>query len=156
MLRTAGRPDALSRISGAGIGLGQLSSALCLSGLAVIALSMPALGEASTGYVLQRGTGPFVAFWLLIFVIPFFLYVPDGAPEGGSWSSAARQVLSKNGKINPIGTVTGIVSYLRGLFQAFPETMKYLVACLIIQGRHDRASGVGRRVLERRSGLGLR
>lgn len=131
MLRTAGRPDALSRISGVGLGLGQLSSALCLSGLAVIALSMPALGEASTGYVLQRGTGPFVAFWMLIFVIPFFLYVPDGAPEGGSWSIAARQVLSKNGKINPIGTVTGIASYLRGLFQAFPETMKYLVACLL-------------------------
>ena len=131
MLRSAGRPDALSRISGVGLGLGQLSSALCLSGLAIIALSVPSLGEASTGYVLQRGTGPFVAFWMLIFVIPFFLYVPDGAPEGGSWSQAAREVFSKGGKVDPIGTVTGIVSYLRGLFRAFPETMKYLVACLL-------------------------
>jgi MFS-type transporter involved in bile tolerance (Atg22 family) len=34
MLRGSGRPDALSQISGAGIGLGQLSSALCLGGVA--------------------------------------------------------------------------------------------------------------------------
>jgi MFS transporter, UMF1 family len=131
MLRSSGRPDALSRISGVGLGLGQLSSALALAGLAIIALSMPALGEASTGYVLQRGTGPFVAFWMLIFVIPFFLFVPDGAPEGGSWSGAARQLFSRDGKLNPIATIMGTASYLRGLFGAYPETMKYLVACLV-------------------------
>lgn len=55
MLRGSGNPEALSRISGAGIGLGQLSSALCLGGLAVIAVAVPALGDASTGYILQRG-----------------------------------------------------------------------------------------------------
>jgi UMF1 family MFS transporter len=131
MLRSAGRPDALSRISGVGLGLGQLSSALALSGLAIIGLSMPSLSEAATGYVLQRGTGPFVAFWMLIFVIPFFLYVPDGAPEGGSWSGAARQLFSKDGKLNPIATIVGTVSYVRGLVRAHPETMKYLAACLL-------------------------
>jgi len=133
MLRGSGRPDALSQISGAGIGLGQLSSALCLGGLAVIAVSLPALGDASTGYLLQRGAGPFVALWLLVFVIPFFIYVPDGAPPGGSWVTSARSVFSKDGKLNPLAAATGIVGYFKRLFREFPEAMKYLLACLIFK-----------------------
>ena len=133
MLRGSGHPEALSRISGAGIGLGQLSSALCLGGLAVVALTMPALGDASTGYLLQRGAGPFVALWLLVFVIPFFIYVPDGAPAGGSWATAARRVFSKDGQLNPLGAAAGVVNYFKGLFRQFPEAMKYLLACLIFK-----------------------
>lgn len=133
MLRGSGRPEALSQISGAGIGLGQLSSALCLGGLAVIALTLPHLGGESAGYVLQRGAGPFVAIWLLVFVIPFFIYVPDGAPEGGSWRNAARQVFSKDGKLNPLGAATNVIGYFKGLFRQYPEAMKYLLACLIFK-----------------------
>lgn len=133
MLRGAGNAESLSRISGAGIGLGQLSSALCLGGLAVVALAMPALGDASTGYLLQRGAGPFVALWLLVFVIPFFIYVPDGAPAGGSWVAAARSVFSKEGKLNPVAAAMGVVGYFRRLFREFPEAMKYLLACLIFK-----------------------
>lgn len=131
MLRTSGRPESLSQISGAGIGLGQLSSALCLIGLAVIAVALPKLATVDTGFLLPRATGPFVAIWLLVFVIPFFIFVPDGAPPGGKWSSAAKQVFSKNGKFNPFGAIFGIFGYVRGLFREFPETMKYLAACLI-------------------------
>jgi UMF1 family MFS transporter len=133
MLRGSGRPEALSQISGAGIGLGQLSSALALGGLAIIGLAMPVLGEASSGYLLQRGAGPFVALWLLVFVIPFFIYVPDGSPIGGTWSGAARAVFSKDGKLNPLAAASGIAGYVRGLFQQFPEAMKYLLACLIFK-----------------------
>ncbi len=133
MLRGSGRPEALSQISGAGIGLGQLSSALALGGLAVVGLAIPALSEAGSGYLLQRGTGPIVALWLLVFVIPFFIYVPDGAPVGGTWAGAARQIFSKDGKLNPLAAATGVVGYLKGLFRQFPETMKYLLACLIFK-----------------------
>ncbi|MEQ1783060.1 MAG: MFS transporter [Hyphomonadaceae bacterium] len=133
MLRTAGRPDALSQISGAGIGLGQFSSALALGALAVVGLAIPALGKVDTGFLLQRGTGPIVALWLLVFVVPFFLYVPDGAPPGGTWIGAARQVFSKDGKFNPIASVLGIVDYFKGLFRQFPEAMKYLLAALIFK-----------------------
>lgn len=131
MLRTSGRPESLSQISGAGIGLGQLSSALCLVGLAVIAVAAPALTGVDTNFLLPRAVGPFVAVWLLLFVIPFFLFVPDGAPPGGTWIGAARDVFSKNGKFNPFGAVFGLFGYVGGLFRTFPETMKYLVACLI-------------------------
>lgn len=131
MLRTSGRSESLSQISGAGIGLGQLSSALCLVGLAVVAIAAPALTTVDSGFLLPRLTGPFVAIWLAIFVIPFFIYVPDGAPPGGTWIGAAKQVFSRDGKLNPVGAVIGCYGYIRGLFSAFPETMKYLAACLV-------------------------
>lgn len=133
MLRGAGRPEALSQISGAGIGLGQLSSAICLGGLAAVGLALPALSEAGSGYLLQRGAGPFVALWLIAFVIPFFIYVPDGGPVGGSWSRAAREVFSKDGRFNPLAAARGVIGYFKGLFRLFPETMKYLLACLIFK-----------------------
>jgi UMF1 family MFS transporter len=132
MLRAAGRPDSLSKISGAGIGLGQLSSALCLAGLVVIAAIAPALGGAGEGYVLQRGTGPFVAIFLAIFVVPFFIYMPDGAPPGGTWVGAARELMSdQTGKLNPIGQLSKFGGYITGLFRTYPELMKYLAARLI-------------------------
>jgi len=133
MLRGSGRPEALSQISGAGIGLGQASSALALGGLAVVGLAMPALSDASTGYLLQRGTGPIVALWLVVFVIPFFLYVPDGSPVGGTWREAARQVFSKDGKLNPGAMLVGVVRYFQGLYRQYPEASKYLLACLIFK-----------------------
>ena len=133
MLRTSGSPASLSQISGAGIGLGQLATALCLIGVVIVALVAPSLGGPEGGYVLQRGTGPFLAVWLLVFVLPFFFYTPDGSLPGGSWTAAARDILSKDGKIDPVGKIMGIIAYVRGLIRAYPETMKYLLACLIFK-----------------------
>lgn len=133
MLRTSGTPENLSQISGGGIGLGQLGSALSLAGVVVIALTAGYLGSAEGGYALQRGAGPAMALWLAVFVIPFFLYTPDGAPAGGTWRAAAAGVFATNGKFDPLGKLTSIVAYVRGLFKAFPEAMKYLVACLIFK-----------------------
>lgn len=133
MLRTAGRPESLSQISGGGIGLGQLASALCLAAVVVVALTAGHLGSAEGDYALQRGAGPFMAVWLVVFVIPFFLYTPDGAPPDGKWSTAAREVFTTAGKFDPVGKVVGLVAYIRGLFKAFPEAMKYLLACLIFK-----------------------
>jgi UMF1 family MFS transporter len=132
MLRSAGRPDSLSRISGAGIGLGQVSSALCLMGLVVIASLAPALGGPTESFALQRSAGPFVAVFLVVFVIPFFIYMPDGAPPGGTWVGAARELMSdKTGKLNPVSQLLKFGGYIRGLIQSYPELMKYLGARLI-------------------------
>jgi len=133
MLRTAGRPDALSQISGAGIGLGQLASALCLGVVVVVALTAGHLGGPDGGYALQRGSGPFMAVWLVVFVIPFFIYTPDGAPPGGTWRAAARDVFTAAGKFDPVGKLRGVAGYIGGLFRTFPETMKYLLACLVFK-----------------------
>ncbi len=133
MLRTAGHPEYLSQISGAGIGLGQLASALCLGVVVVVALTAGHLGGPEGGYALQRGAGPFMAAWLVVFVIPFFLYTPDGAPSGGTWRAAAREVLTTAGRFDPAGKIRGVASYISGLVRTFPETMKYLLACLIFK-----------------------
>jgi hypothetical protein len=106
----------------------------------VVGLALPALGSAESGYVLQRGAGPFVALWLLVFVIPFFIYVPDGSPAGGAWREAARQVFSKDGKLNPLAAATGVVGYFKGLYRQFPETMKYLGEKGIMSAGLDGAS----------------
>ena len=62
-----------------------------------------------------------MALWLLVFVIPFFLYVPDGAPPGGTWRAAARQVFSKDGKLNPLAAAMGVVGYFKGCSGSFPR-----------------------------------
>ena len=133
MLRTAGNPASLSQISGGGIGLGQLASALCLGVVVVIALTAGYLGGPEGEFALQRGAGPFMAVWLIVFVIPFFLYTPDGSPPGGKWSTAAKEVFATNGRFDPVGKARGLVDYVRGLFRQFPEAMKYLLACLIFK-----------------------
>jgi UMF1 family MFS transporter len=92
MLRSSGRADALSQISGTGLALGQLSSALCLAALVVVAAVAPALGGQDGDFLLQRGVGPFVALWLVVFVVPFFIYMPDGGPLGGTWIKAAVEI----------------------------------------------------------------
>lgn len=93
MLNSAGRPDALSRISGAGIGLGQLSSAICLAVFVVLFSNKAGFGLNEASAQLERGTGPVVAVWMIVLVIPFFMFMPDGAPTGGSWKRAAAEVL---------------------------------------------------------------
>jgi UMF1 family MFS transporter len=133
MLRSAGRPSSLSQISGGGIGLGQLASALCLGAVVILALTLADLGAAEGGFALQRGVGPFVAAWLILFVIPFFVYTPDGAPTGGKWSSAAREVFTVSGRFNPIRKIRHLSGYIQSLFREFPEAMKYLLACLVFK-----------------------
>lgn len=133
MLRTSGRPEALPMISGLGIGLGQLSAALLLIGVVVVALMIPVLGTYEGGMALPRAIGPIVAIWLVVFAVPFFLYTPDGHPPGGTWSGAARAIFSRDGKLDIVGSITGVFGYVRGLVKAFPETMKYLLACLIFK-----------------------
>jgi UMF1 family MFS transporter len=92
MLRSSGLPHAWSQISGTGLALGQLSSALCLGALVIAFGVLPNLGGAEGDFVLQRAVGPFVAIWLIVFVAPFFIYMPDGAPPGGTWRKAFSDV----------------------------------------------------------------
>jgi UMF1 family MFS transporter len=132
MLKSAGRPKSLAAISGMGIGLGQLSSALCLAALVVVVTTAPQLGAAQSGFLLQRGAGPFVAIWMLALVLPFFLFMPDGGTPGGSWRAAARKLFeNEQGKLDPVGRFFKVGAYIIGLFKAYPNTMKFLVARLI-------------------------
>ena len=99
MLSISGRPQSLPMISGLGLGLGNLASAVML--FAIIGLfalpamtgwplSQPAFGLDVAAEEHRRIVGPLTAVWLVVFVIPFFLWARDGGTPGASWGGAFR------------------------------------------------------------------
>jgi UMF1 family MFS transporter len=70
---------------------------------------------------------------MAIFVIPFFLDMPDGAIPGGTWRSAASELLGlrKNGGFNPAERIRRLSDYVVGLFRESPDTMKFLIGRMI-------------------------
>lgn len=99
MLGMAGRPQSLPIISGLGLGLGNLAGALLLIFI-VLGLALPDMigvpfDEPLFGIDPARGehyriAGPLTAAWLVLFVIPFFIWARDGGTPGASWPKAFR------------------------------------------------------------------
>lgn len=86
-LPTIVRPERMGRLSGLGWGLGYCGGLVAL--FAVLIVSRPSMfGLSSTDqplfgldpqtYTVERLAGPASALWLAIFVIPMFLFTPDG------------------------------------------------------------------------------
>ena len=84
--------DELGRLSGTGWAVGYFGGLLSLAVVAGLLVPLP--GEAKTLLGLDpllhlneaqregdRLSGPFSAIWFLIFIIPFFLFVPDRKPD---------------------------------------------------------------------------
>lgn len=100
LLPTVAGPARIGRWSGIGWSMGYAGGLIAL--IVTLALAMPdALGIATPpGETLfgldrashegERATGPFAALWLLIFVWPMFLFVPDAARSGLNKLQAAR------------------------------------------------------------------
>jgi len=95
------RPERMGRLSGYGWGMGYCGGLVAL--FAVLAVSMPAtfglapnnnrplLGLDPTTHELERLIGPASALWLVVFVIPMFLFTPDEAKQKISLPQAAWQ-----------------------------------------------------------------
>lgn len=138
MLPAAGRPDALPHISGIGLGLGNLAAVLGLT-FVTVSVVAPGLFGFDEGKLLeakheqQRFTGPLTGVWMAIFVIPFFLYMPDGSKPGGTWSGAAAELfgIRKNGGFNPIERLQRLGRYFADLFRTSADTMRYLIGRMI-------------------------
>lgn len=87
LLPTIVRPERMGWLSGFGWGLGYCGGLIAL--FVVLAVSMPAMfGLASNNdrplfgldpatHELERLTGPASALWLVLFVVPMFLFTPD-------------------------------------------------------------------------------
>jgi MFS transporter, UMF1 family len=133
MLPAAGVPKALPHISGMGLGLGNLAAVIGL--LVVAGLSIgQVFGPADNPlHELERFTGPYTGIWMAIFVIPFFLFMPDGAIAGGTWRGAAAELLGlkKNNGFNPVERLGRLRSYFVDLFRTSPDTMKFLIGRMI-------------------------
>ena len=101
LLPTIVRPERIGWLSGFGWGLGYLGGLLSL--FVVLAVRDPSmLGLAPAGSPplfglddatneVERLIGPASAVWLAIFVLPMFLFTPDGAATGVRGLAAARQ-----------------------------------------------------------------
>lgn len=81
-------PDRIGRLSGFGWGVGYAGGLISLILVAGFIVADPATGKTLLGFEPwlkldaasregDRLVGPFSALWFLIFVIPFFLFVPD-------------------------------------------------------------------------------
>ena len=99
MLSISGRPRALPLISGLGLALGNGAATLLLIGIVVLfalpdmigwPLAEPAFGIDTDQGEHFRIAGPLTAVWLLLFIVPFFLWARDGGTPGASWVAAAR------------------------------------------------------------------
>jgi UMF1 family MFS transporter len=94
-------PERMGRLSGLGWGMGYLGGLFCL--FIVLIVSRPELvgitppeGKALFGFdkatfEVERWIGPASAIWLIIFVTPMFLFVPDVPSSGLSKLEAAKK-----------------------------------------------------------------
>lgn len=121
-------PHRIGRLSGFGWGLGYAGGLLAL--VVVLLLSRPELfgiavpeGQDLLGfdrarYVLERAIGPASALWLMLFVLPMFLFTPDTPHTGRTRTEAAVHGLRQLG-----GTLRNVLRYR--------NAARYLLAYMI-------------------------
>ena len=115
LLPSVSTPETIGRVSGFSWAAGYIGAIVCLV-LALTLFILPetplwGLDKASAEHV--RVTMPLAAAWFLVFAIPLFLWVPEGAAEAGE---------------------TGVVaSLLEGLrtARAIPGLLRFLIARMI-------------------------
>lgn len=99
-LPTIVRPERMGWLSGFGWGLGYCGGLIALIGVllvsmpsmfGLVATDRPLFGLDPATYEVERLVGPASALWLAVFVIPMFLFTPDGnQPRRISLLAAAR------------------------------------------------------------------
>jgi UMF1 family MFS transporter len=117
------RPERIGWLSGFGWGLGYVGGLIAL--FIVLAASMPAMfglaanndhplfGLDAASHAVERMTGPASSIWLLVFVLPMFLFTPDHAPRHLSTLEAARQGgRSLLGTIRSLGRHRNMLTFL--------------------------------------------
>lgn len=82
------RPERMGRLSGFGWGLGYVGGLIALA----LVLAAQHLIGPDRSHMVERATGPASALWLVVFVLPMFLFTPDHAkPRRLSLWQSARQ-----------------------------------------------------------------
>ncbi|MEO0882137.1 MAG: MFS transporter [Pseudomonadota bacterium] len=141
MLNMAGRPDALPLISGLGLALGNFAGTFVLLLLLFLfALpgdptgpipdGQPLFGLDRESFEHQRITGPLVAVWLAIFIIPFFAFMSDVRPSPErNWRFAYSSIFGQGGGI--VSRFKSSINHMREMFRTHPNVMRFLVGRMI-------------------------
>lgn len=117
-------PERMGRLSGFGWGLGYSGGLIALFIVLMVSLpsmfglaandDRPLFGLDPSTYELERLVGPASALWLAVFVIPMFLFTPDGlVPRRLSLFEAARGGFTTLvGTVRKLGHYRNILLYL--------------------------------------------
>lgn len=138
LLPAAGAPAALPMISGMGLAMGNIAGVVMLLGLMAAQNFNPWVQAQPEG--IGPLSGPIVAVWLGLFIIPFFLFMPDNLGSLGSWRKGAVQTFTPpNFKL--WGAVPVLNYFWSGPINAWlfilekfketPNVMKFLLARMI-------------------------
>ncbi|MEO1659852.1 MAG: MFS transporter [Pseudomonadota bacterium] len=138
LLPAAGEPSALPMISGLGLAAGNIAGVIVLVGL-ILASNFSPWVEARPGGIGPL-SGPIVAIWLSVFIIPFFLFMPDKLGSLRSWRKGAVETFTPpNFKLWGTPPVlnylwSGPINATRFIIEKFresPNVMKFLLARMI-------------------------
>lgn len=121
MLPGAGRPSALPLVSGLGLAMGNAAGMGLLIAVAVLSQNPP---FGLTGIDVSRLSAPTIGFWLLIFMLVFFLLMPDVHKKDATWGQALKDFRNPANRVNPI-------NWVKSRFQQHPNVMRYLVGRMI-------------------------
>lgn len=142
MLPMAARPSSLPVVSGIGLAMGNFAGLfmLLMIGMFLTGDDGPVIPLDTAAAEHLRISGPLVALWFVIFVIPFFLLMPDikMTPER-SWRRSARVVFAtgKTADGQKVNLFAKAFAYVAELFRLNPNVMRFLV------GRMIYADGIG-------------
>ena len=117
LLPAAGTSRQISVISGLGFSMGSLGAVILLL-MIILLMRSPPFGLQETD--ISRLSGLFSAIWMLVFIVPFYLGMPDFYIPGASWRKA--KFLPDNWA--PVKTV-------KGLFRDHPNIMRFLLARMV-------------------------
>lgn len=122
MLPELGDKSEIGRISGSGWAFGYVGGLVALAlvllllterqgGVTLLGIS-PILGLDPDKYEGTRSVGPFTALWYLVFILPFFLWVPDAPRKITDRSSVADGVKELTKTIKSLPNNVSLMSYL--------------------------------------------
>ncbi|MEM1086178.1 MAG: MFS transporter [Pseudomonadota bacterium] len=138
ILPAAGRASSLPMISGLGLAFGNIAGVLMLLGLLGANQLIPSVQNTPGGIGVY--SGPIVAIWLAIFIIPFFILMPDRRGNVGTWGGAVKQTFTPPnfrlwGPAFPLNYLWSMlinpVLFVISKFKESPNVMKYLAARMI-------------------------
>ena len=138
LLPAAGEPSALPMISGLGLAMGNVAGVIMLIGLIAASSFIPWVQSQPGG--VGPLSGPIVAIWLGIFIIAFFLFMPDRVGSLGSWRKGAVKTFTPpNFKLWGSPPVlnylwSGPINAFQFVLEKFresPNVMKFLLARMI-------------------------
>jgi UMF1 family MFS transporter len=138
MLPGAAESKALPMVSGLGLAFGNFAGVLVLV-LLIVANEQSEWVKSIPGGVGSL-SGLVVAIWMVIFIIPFFILMPEHKGSMGKWSTAfqhtfSRETFQVRGNAPVLSFLVSLIInpfiFVRDKFIEFPNVMRYLLARMI-------------------------